>query len=228
MLVVFFRAVILYILVTLCLRLMGKRQLGELQPAEFVITILISNIASLPIEDTNIPMVLGLIPVFVLVAFEVIVSTLSLSSKRFRSIMSGKPVIVIYNGQIDQEKLKQLRFSIDDLMESLRQQGVFRVQDVWYAIVETTGKVSVMQRFEARTVTPADLSLSGGQEQPPAVVVSDGQIIRSALPICNMTEEQVKCEARKKGVSISQVFLMTATPDGQIYLVKKQKGRAAS
>lgn len=85
MLVVFFRAVILYILVTLCLRLMGKRQLGELQPAEFVITILISNIASLPIEDTNIPMVLGLIPVFVLVAFEVIVSTLSLSSKRFRS-----------------------------------------------------------------------------------------------------------------------------------------------
>ena len=148
MLVVFFRAVILYILVTLCLRLMGKRQLGELQPAEFVITILISNIASLPIEDTNIPMVLGLIPVFVLVAFEVIVSTLSLSSKRFRSIMSGKPVIVIYNGQIDQEKLKQLRFSIDDLMESLRQQGVFRVQDVWYAIVETTGKVSVMQRFE--------------------------------------------------------------------------------
>lgn len=75
---------------------------------------------------------------FVLVAFEVIVSTLSLSSKRFRSIMSGKPVIVIYNGQIDQEKLKQLRFSIDDLMESLRQQGVFRVQDVWYAIVETT------------------------------------------------------------------------------------------
>lgn len=228
MLVVFFRAVILYVLVTLCLRLMGKRQLGELQPAEFVITILISNIASLPIEDTNIPMILGLIPVFVLVAFEVIVSTLSLSSKRFRSIMSGKPVIVIYDGQIDQEKLKQLRFSIDDLMESLRQQGVFRIQDVWYAIVETTGKVSVMQRFEARTVTPADLSLSGEQEQPPAVVVSDGQIIRSALPICNMTEEQVEREARKKGISVSQVFLMTATPDGEIYLVKKRKGRAAS
>lgn len=228
MLVVFFRAVILYVLVTLCLRLMGKRQLGELQPAEFVITILISNIASLPIEDTNIPMILGLIPVFVLVAFEVIVSTLSLSSKWFRSVMSGKPVIVIYDGQIDQEKLKQLRFSIDDLMESLRQQGVFRVQDVWYAIVETTGKVSVMQRFEARNVTPADLSLSGEQEQPPAVVVSDGQIIRSALPICNMTEEQVEDAARKKGVSISQVFLMTATPDGEIYLVKKQKGRAAS
>lgn len=228
MLVVFFRAVILYVLVTLCLRLMGKRQLGELQPAEFVITILISNIASLPIEDTNIPMILGLIPVFVLVAFEVIVSTLSLSSKRFRSVMSGKPVIVIYDGQIDQEKLKQLRFSIDDLMESLRQQGVFRVQDVWYAIVETTGKVSVMQRFEARNVTPADLFLSGEQEQPPAVVVSDGQIIRSALPICNMTEEQVECAARKKGVSISQVFLMTATSDGEIYLVKKQKGRAAS
>src|SRR5699024_5253991 len=107
--------------------------------------------------------------------------TLSLSSKRFRSVLSGKPVIVIYNGVIDQDKLKQLRFSIDDLMESLRQQGVFRIQDVWYAIVETTGKVSVMQKFASRTVTPADLSLSGEEEQPPAVVVSDGKIIRSAL-----------------------------------------------
>ena len=221
MLVVFFRAVILYVLVTLCLRLMGKRQLGELQPAEFVITILISNIASLPIEDTSIPMILGLIPVFVLVAFEVIVST-----KRFRSVLSGKPVIVIYNGVIDQDKLKQLRFSIDDLMESLRQQGVFRIQDVWYAIVETTGKVSVMQKFASRTVTPADLSLSGEEEQPPAVVVSDGKIIRSALTACGMSEERINREAQKKGLKISQIFLMTATAGGEIYLVEKQKGRA--
>ena len=203
MLVVFFRAVILYILVTLCLRLMGKRQLGELQPAEFVITILISNIASLPIEDTNIPMVLGLIPVFVLVAFEVIVSTLSLSSKRFRSIMSGKPVIVIYNGQIDQEKLKQLRFSIDDLMESLQQQGVFRVQDVWYAIVETTGKVSVMQRFEARTVTPADLSLSGGhpsgrhEDRAPAVFPQAGR--RKHPPLAGAAPAARSRTAQKAG-----------------------------
>ena len=226
MLVVFFRAVILYVLVTLCLRLMGKRQLGELQPAEFVITILISNIASLPIEDTSIPMILGLIPVFVLVAFEVIVSTLSLSSKRFRSVLSGKPVIVIYNGVIDQDKLKQLRFSIDDLMESLRQQGVFRIQDVWYAIVETTGKVSVMQKFASRTVTPADLSLSGEEEQPPAVVVSDGKIIRSALTACGMSEDRINREAQKKGLKISQIFLMTATAGGEIYLVEKQKGRA--
>ena len=115
MLVVFLRAAFLYVLVTFSLRLMGKRQLGELQPTELVITILISNIASLPIEDANIPMVLGAIPVLVLVAFELVVSNISLQSKGFRSMVSGKPVIVIQNGQLDQRKLRKLRFSIDDL-----------------------------------------------------------------------------------------------------------------
>ena len=118
--IVFIRAILLYLLIIFCLRLMGKRQLGELQPSELVITILISNIASLPIEDNSIPMIMGVVPIVVLVGFELIISSISLRSKRFRTLVSGKPMIIVRNGQIDQSAMKKLRFSIDDLMETLR------------------------------------------------------------------------------------------------------------
>ena len=225
MLIVFFRAVILYALVTLCLRLMGKRQIGELQPSELVTTILISNIAALPIEDADVPIILGVIPVFVLAASELIVSTLSLKYKRFRTVLSGKPVTVIEQGIIDQEKLRMIRFSIDDLLESLRQQGVFKVQDVWYAVVETSGKVSVLQRSAVQPITPETVGLSPPEEEYPTPVISDGRLIEEALPLCKMTKEQVERAVRKKGLSVNQVFLMTADKTGEIYIVKKQKGR---
>lgn len=202
---------------------MGKRQLGELQPAELVITILISNIASLPIEDSNIPMALGMIPVLVLVAFEIFVSNISLQSKRFRSIISGKPVIVIHDGQIIQKELRKLRFSIDDLMESLRQQNIFDIQDVQYAIVETTGKVSVLQRFDAQNVTPKMLKLEGKSKSPPVVAVSDGQIIRSALTAYELSEEWLLDVLSKKRQELKNVFLMTVDKEKNYYIVKKQR-----
>ena len=137
MLVVFIRAVLLYFLVIFCMRLMGKRQLGELQPSELVTTILISNIAALPIEDTNIPMILGAVPILALVMFEFVVSALSLKSKRFRGFFSGNPVVIIKDGIINQKQLKKLRFSIDDLMEALREKGIL-------ADTEDDGQLSLM------------------------------------------------------------------------------------
>ena len=111
--IVLIRAVLLYLLIIFCMRLMGKRQLGELQPSELVITILISNIASLPIEDNSIPMIMGIVPIVVLSGFELITSNISLKSKKFRTLVSGKPVIIVRNGEIDQKAMKDLRFSID-------------------------------------------------------------------------------------------------------------------
>lgn len=222
MLVVFFRAVFLYALVTFSLRLMGKRQLGELQPAELVITILISNIASLPIEDSNIPMILGMIPVLVLVAFEIIVSNISLQSKRFRSLISGKPIIVVHDGTIDQKELRKLRFSIDDLMESLRQEGIFDIKEVEYAIVETTGKVSALQKFSAQTVTPSMLGLKGKDQSPPTVVISDGQIIKTALDAYELSEEWVLETLKKKKKNLKDIFLMTADKEKNVYIVPKE------
>ncbi len=221
MLVVFFRAVFLYVLIMFSIRLMGKRQLGELQPSELVITILISNIASLPIEDTNIPMILGVIPVLILVSFDILISNISLKSKGFRSFISGSPMIIIHGGMIDQKQLKKLRFSIDDLMGSLRQSGVFDIQDVEYAIVETTGQVSVLQKFDAQPITPKTLNISGTSKSPPAVIVSDGKIIESALAAYDIKEDWVVSMIAKSKCALKEVFLMTCDKELNYYIVEK-------
>ncbi|MFA5659078.1 MAG: YetF domain-containing protein, partial [Oscillospiraceae bacterium] len=127
MLIVFFRAIILYMIIIFSIRLMGKRQLGELQPSELVVTILVSNVATLPIEDVNIPMLMGIIPILTIVCLDVFMSELSLKFKRIRKIVSGSPKIVVRDGIIDQKTLRDLRFSIDDLMESLRALNIFDV-----------------------------------------------------------------------------------------------------
>ncbi len=221
MLVVFIRAVLLYFLVIFCMRLMGKRQLGELQPSELVTTILISNIAALPIEDTNIPMILGAVPILALVMFEFVVSALSLKSKRFRGFFSGNPVVIIKDGIINQKQLKKLRFSIDDLMEALRENGIFDIKDVNYAIVETTGKVSVLQKYTAQTITPEMLGINGADKKPPLVVISDGTVISSALEIFGFSMDWLNRKLKAKNLNVKDVFLMTINESGEEYVVTK-------
>ncbi len=223
MLTVLFRAVLLYLLVIFALRLMGKRQLGELQPTELVITILISNIASLPIEDPSIPMTMGAIPILVLVGFELFVSNISLKSRKFRKFISGNPVIVIQDGKIDQAALHDLRFSIDDLMESLREQGIFNVKDVHFAIVETTGKVSALQKYEAQTVTPKMLNLQGKEENPPIVVISDGKVIQDALDHYSISRSWLDQTIQERSLTPSKIFLMTVDKDMEYYIVPKEE-----
>ena len=214
LLIVFIRAILLYILIIFSLRLMGKRQLGELQPSELVITILISNIAS-------IPMVMGAVPIIVLVGFELIISTISLHSKKFRSVLSGKPMIIIYNGVIDQKAMKQLRFSVDDLMETLRGSGIFDVREVSYAIVETTGKVSILQKFKYQTATAEMLELKGKDPDPPTVVISDGVILQNALKSYELHEQWLEKTLQQNPIAATDVFLMTADHNANYYIIPK-------
>ena len=151
--VILIRSLILYVLVIFAVRLMGKRQLGELQPSELVITILVSNIATLPIEDVNIPVLVGITPIFAMVCFEVTVSWLCLRFPTVRRFISGSPKIVIRGGRIDRQAMADLRFSVDDLMMALRGSEVFDLAEVQYAIVETTGSMSVMRKPSADTPT---------------------------------------------------------------------------
>ena len=223
MLIIFVRAIFLYILIIFSLRLMGKRQLGELQPTELVITILISNLASLPIENTAIPMTVGIIPIMVLVACELIVSNVALKNRNFRLFLSGRPIIVISEGVVDQKALHKLRFSIDDLMESLRSQGVFDIKDVHYAIVETTGTVSVLQKFEAQTVTPKMINLKGENDSFPIVVISDGKLVEQSLQQYNIPMDWLNKNLKKNKQSLSSVFLMTVDKKLEYYLVPKGK-----
>ncbi len=223
MLVVFIRAILFYLLVIFCMRLMGKRQLGELQPSELVTTIFISNIAALPITDTDIPMLLGAVPIFALVIFEFIISALSMKNRRIRQLFSGHPIVVIRDGELDQKQLQRLRFSIDDLMEALRGNGVFDIRDVHYAVVETTGQISVLQKFSAQTVTPEMLKLQGDEKKPPLLVISDGDVINSALYLSGFSKEWLERKLKAQKLTEKEVFLMTVTESGEVFIVPKQR-----
>ena len=181
MIIVFIRAIILYVVLIFAIRLMGKRQIGELQPSELVITIFVSNIATLPIEDINIPMLMGIIPILTLVSLDVIMSGLSLKSKKLRRIVSGSPKVVIRDGIVDQKMLSDLRFSLDDLMEALRGHSIFDVNEVQFAIVETTGSVSVYQKFSNQSCTAEMLKINGETKNPPQLIIDDGQLVENAL-----------------------------------------------
>ncbi len=191
MTVTFIRTLILYSVIVFGMRLMGKRQLGELQPSELVLTILISNIATLPIEDTNVPLLGGVVPIVTLVCFEVIISMVNLKSDKVRKMVSGNPMIIIRDGTIDQAVMLDLRFSLDDLMEQLRVNGIFDISDVAFAIVETTGKVSVYPKFEARPLTPKMLGMNDqpAENSPPVTLISDGKVVPDSLQYCNLKPE---------------------------------------
>ena len=218
MIIALLRSIILYILVIFAVRLMGKRQLGELQPSELVITILVSNIATLPLEDVNIPLMVGITPILTLVCFEVIVSWMSLSFPKLRKIISGHPKIIISNGMIDRKIMRELRFSVDDLMTALRGNDIFSIDEVQYAIVETTGSMSVMKKQDCETVTCKDMGICKKPENPPQVVISDGKILKETLSFASMSEKTLRRILRREKIHPEQILLMTADGSGSYYI----------
>ncbi len=221
--IILIRSLILYILVVFSVRLMGKRQLGELQPSELVITILVSNIATLPLEDTDIPVIVGVTPILALVCFEVIVSWLILRMPKLRKIISGSPKIVISNGKINRNVLKELRFSVDDLMTALRGRDIFDLSEVQFAIVETTGSISVMKKPEKDTPTKEELNIKAERIDPPQVVVSDGKVMHVALKSMGFNEQFVKNIAGKSGFAVEDIFIMTADSLGNCFISPKKE-----
>lgn len=219
--IILIRSLILYILVIFAVRLMGKRQLGELQPSELVITILVSNIATLPLEDTDIPIIVGVTPILSLVCYEVIVSWLILGMPFLRKIISGSPKIIISNGKINRRVLRELRFSVDDLMTAMRGEQIFDLSEVQYAIVETTGSVSIMKKQGKDTPTREDLNIDVDELDPPQVIVSDGETMPTALKSLGYSEEFVKNTAKKSGLKINEIFIMTADKNGSVFIAKK-------
>lgn len=222
MLIVFFRAMILYIIIIVSMRLMGKRQIGELQPSELVITILMSNIATLPIEDVNIPMIMGVVPIFTLVCLDVIMSHLSLISSKFRRVISGSPKIIIADGKIDQAQMKKLRFTIDDLMESLRSSQVFDIAEVQLAIVETTGKISVYQKQNEQPCTPKDLGMDKKSKNPPQLIIDDGDIVDNALRFLGLNRSWLFSVLDEEKCSADDIFIMTADADKNYTLIRRE------
>ena len=176
MLVLVIRTVILYLTIIIALRIMGKRQLGELQPSELVVAIMISDLAAVPMQAIDIPLVNGITPVLTLIVAEIFMTYISLKSRKFRKLISGEPSIVIYNGHVNEGELERLRFNMNDLLEQLRISNYPNISDVDCAIMETNGTLSIIPKASAKTVTLSDLNITSKQEKLQHLIISDGQI----------------------------------------------------
>lgn len=221
MAIVLIRAVILYIVITFSLRLMGKRQLGELQPSELVVTILISNIAAIPVEDSSVPMIMGIVPILTLVCLDVIMSGIMLKSAKVRKLMIGSPRIIISEGDILQKEMKRLRYTVDDLTEAMREEQIFDINQIHYAIVETTGKINFLLKKDYQPAEKQDVQAGGSTDNPPSVIIRDGITDKEQLRLLGLGEQWLTKVLRENNVGIKGVFLMTADRNGNHTIVKK-------
>lgn len=210
-------------MIILAIRLMGKRQIGELQTSELVVTLLISDIAAIPMQDTEQSLLSGIVPILILIACEIIISLLMLKRAGFRRIICGKPVVIISNGKIDQNKMHKLRMSTEDLSEELRQQGIFNIEDVSFAIIETNGKLSVLKKPNKDLPTAEELGIVVKDKGLEAVVVSDGEISKYSLEICGLSREWLFDKLKKENTKLSDVFLMIANRQGEYKIIEKER-----
>ena len=223
MLVTLSRAFILYILIIICMRVMGKRQLGELQPTELVITILLSEIAAIPMQDNALPLGNSIVAVLHLVALEVINSVVVLKVPGMRSLLQGNSLVIIRDGVIDQKQMKRLRFTMDDLFDQLRQKDVFDISDVRYAIVETNGQLSVMLKPEKENVTAEMADLPNETKGLLCMVINDGKFLKRSFKESDMDEEKIYSILEKEKTELDEVLFMVADKEGNYTIVKKDE-----
>ncbi len=219
MVIILFRVLIVYLVVLLYLRIMGKRQLGEMQPFELVVTLLIADIASLPMTQTSMPILFSIIPLTTLVIVHFIVSMISRKSIVMRRVINGKPVLVVTPQGVQYDALKELNMTIDDLMEGIRSCNYFNIEDVLYAIVETNGTINVIPKIASANVTNENLKLQLPESTLPMMLVSSGKIINKNLKIAQKEPEFVN-EILKTGniSSLKDVLLLTIDPEGAVYI----------
>lgn len=217
MIAILIRSILLVCFAILAMRLMGKRQIGQLQPFELVIAIMIADLASTPMASLDIPLWHGIMPLLITVALHQLFTLLSLKSQRLRAFFSGRPTIVISNGKIDHKALEKLCFNLNDLLEELRTGGILTPTEVGTAIMETSGKLSVFPKSPNRPVTPQDLGLSTGYEGIPITLVMDGKLQKSNLPLLGRDEAWVLKHLRRLGFeSAQEVLLCYLDTDGRI------------
>ncbi|MEE0808805.1 MAG: DUF421 domain-containing protein [Acutalibacteraceae bacterium] len=215
------RTTILYITITVAIRLMGKRQIGDMQPNELVITLLISEIAAIPLQDMNQPLLVGICAIFTLIVLEIAVSALALKSFFVRKLMSGRSVILIKNGVIDQQSMRDVRMSVLDLIELLRAQEVFDINDVAFAVLEVSGELSVLLKKQAQPVTVSDADINADDNTMPMLVISDGKIVNESLEALQINKNDFNSRLQKMKLKVKDVFLMTLDRDGNKNVIMK-------
>ena len=223
MFIVFLRVLIIYLTVLIFLRLMGKRQIGEMQPYEVVITLIIADLATLPMSDTNIPLLNGILPLAILVLIHYILTLLTRKSIKIRRLMSGKPVIVISPKGIEYGALKDLNMCIDDLLEMIRQSNYYSFEQILYGIIETNGKLSIIPTSENAPATAKDVNASNPPAKLPHIIVSDGKLIKNALK-SSIVDNKTFSKLLKtlKINSLKDLIILSIDDNGKVYYQKKK------
>ena len=216
------RTVILYFLIMLGLRLMGKRQIGELEPSELVLTMMISDLATVPMQDFGIPLLAGVIPILTLLSLSMLLSQLSLLSLRFRELMCGTPSILIRNGKLQQDAMRKNRYTLDELLEQLRGQGYVSVDEVRWAVLENSGQLSILPWARQRPPTAEELGLTPEEDELPFILINDGRIVRRNLARSGRNEAWLQKELRRTGHSAGEIFLLTVDGSGKVLCIPKE------
>lgn len=221
MLICMIRSVILYILLIAAIRLMGKRQIGELEPSEFVIAMLLADLASVPMQDLGIPLLAGVIPILTVLAIEILLSVLSYYSIGIRKLLCGTPVLLMINGKIIQENMKKTRVTSDELMEQLRENGIINLATVKYAILETNGQINAFTYDRQEPVSKSDLNIPADDTSLPITLISNGKILYEKLRESPYTEKKLLRIIQEQGLKQQDIFLLTSDQCGTLYIARK-------
>lgn len=222
MTVTFIRALIIYFFVIIAVRLMGKRQVGELKPHELVITILLSAIAVIPLEENSMPLANCLVPIMLFISLEILVSALSMKSLHFRNLIQGRPIFIIRKGRLDQKKLKELRFTVDDIVDALRQKDIFDIQEVEDAIIETNGSISVLPKAQYKPLTPDDVGITADEKGMPITVVMDGKPVSEYFNEEKIKSSEIELILQNENKDVKKIMLLTIDDAGNTYLIDKE------
>ena len=223
MLIIFIRSILLYIIVLIVMRLMGKREIGQLQPFELAISIMIADLASTPMADTGIPLTNGIIPILALLVMHLVISILNIKSIKARQILCGKPSILIYRGKINEKNLKKERFTVNELEERLRGNNIVNIGDVEYAILETSGQITVIQKPNKRTTIPEDFGIEPEYEGIAYDLVVDGKVMYENLKILKKDYDWLKKQVNKFEILPEQALLATIDGKGNFFCQKKEE-----
>jgi len=223
MLTIFVRTLFIYVFLVIMMRLMGKRQLGELEISELITTLLLSEIATLPITNREIPVMHAVIPIITLTSLEIVQSFLMIKFPSLKNILSSRPNVLINKGKLSQKELRRLRMSNDELISSLRQSGVYSIDEVYYAIVEENGMLTVVPKSDKRPLTLSDLGKSSLECGISHIVISDGRIDRRGLESARLTKSHLLEHLKREKVDVSDVFLMLRDDSGKYTVILKEK-----
>ena len=222
MLISFLRTILLYTALVFCIRLMGKRQVGEMEPAEFVVTMLLANLAAGPMQDGALPLLSALLPILTVLGLELVLAVLSMKSELMSRLLCGKPEILIRDGRIDQKVLSRNRMSMDELNEQLREKDVFDLSAVQYAILETDGELSVLLYADRKPATAKAQGIAVPPTSLPFTIVTDGKLMKQNLTLSGFDQSWLRQQLRQRRISIKELFLLTVDAAGKVVAIKKE------